>query len=81
MNNFKQKCHMRQKPKNLTFLAEDVETAIEMLATVYPTHPLQMSVELCDLCRSQPPLRAPGFRSPGRQGTWSGDNSARSSFR
>jgi hypothetical protein len=31
MNNFKVKCHMRQKPKNLVFIAEDVETAIEML--------------------------------------------------
>ena len=32
INMFKVKCDMRQKPKNLVFIAEDVEQAIELLA-------------------------------------------------
>ena len=51
MNNLKQKCDMRQKPKNLVFLAEDVEVAIEMLRSTIPTHALIMSEELCEMCR------------------------------
>ena len=31
MNYLKTKCDMRQKPKNLVFLSEDVEVAIDML--------------------------------------------------
>ena len=53
MNYLKHKCDMRQKPKNLVFISEDVEVAIDMLKNTEQTHPLQMSEELCEMCREQ----------------------------
>lgn len=47
MNNLKVKCDMRQKPKNLVFLAEDVEVAMDMLKSTLSTHALALSEELC----------------------------------
>ena len=43
MKNLKVKCDMRQKPKNLVFLADDVEAAIDILRDTQATHPLILS--------------------------------------
>ena len=51
MNNLKIKCDMRQKPKNLVFMADDVEGAIEMLQRTESTHPLYLSDELSEMCK------------------------------
>ena len=53
INMFKVKCDMRQRPKNLVFLAEDVEQAIELLEQTQPTHPLELNSELCAYARSE----------------------------
>ena len=51
MRYLKDKCEMRQKPKNLVFISEDVEIAIDMLKNTHPTHPLLMSEDLCEMCK------------------------------
>lgn len=73
---FKIKCDMRQKPKNLVFIAEDVETAIEFLSNTQPTQPLELIPELCAYARqdktnlitsiSQSPEKIKASQSPDK---------------
>jgi hypothetical protein len=78
MNNFKIKCNMRQKPKNLVFIADDVQTAMEFLSNLSPVQPLEMSRDLCELCKShkdQTAYELLKHKAPLRDGSWAADES------
>ncbi|CDW75125.1 UNKNOWN [Stylonychia lemnae] len=76
MQNFKIKCNMRQKPKNLVFIADDVQTAMEFLFNYNPVQPLEMNKDLCQLCRNpkdQSAFQLLKHNTPQRQGSWAAD--------
>jgi len=48
LSDLKAKCTNRQKPKNLIFLAEDVDMARGLLMDTHSTHALDLQSELCE---------------------------------
>jgi hypothetical protein len=48
LHQLKKKCEMRQKPHNLTFIAGDVQIAIDLLARMEYRPPVALDSHLCE---------------------------------
>ena len=51
LNYLKNKCEMRQKPKNLVYSVQDVDQAMQRLKAIGSVSALELSEELVDLCK------------------------------
>ena len=53
MEHLKSKCDKRQRTKNIIFLPTDVEASINVLSTSPQMKPLEISGDLCQVCKEQ----------------------------